>query len=50
MGRTKIGNLLLAVWLILTGLFVVTNLSIPSRDVVMGVLALLAGVFLVLGR
>ncbi len=46
----KIGNLVLAIWFILTGLFAVTNLSIPSRDVVMGVLALLAGVFLILGR
>ncbi len=48
--RMKVGNLLLAIWLILTGVFVLTNLSIPSRDVVMGVLALLAGVFLILGR
>ncbi len=50
MMRMKVGNLLLAIWLILTGVFVLTNLSIPSRDVVMGVLALLAGVFLILGR
>ena len=50
MNRMKVGNLLLAIWLILTGLFALTNLSIPSREVVMGVLALVAGIFLVLGR
>ncbi len=50
MMRMKIGNLLLAIWLIVTGLMAVTNLAIPSREIVMGVLALLAGIFLILGR
>ena len=50
MMRMKLGNLLLAIWLLLTGLTTVTNISLSSRDVVMGVVALLAGVFLILGR
>ena len=50
MMRMKLGNLLLAIWLLLTGLTTVTNISFSSRDVVMGVIALLAGVFLILGR
>jgi len=50
MMRMKLGNLLLAIWLLLTGLTTVTNISFSSRDVVVGVIALLAGVFLILGR
>ena len=50
MMRMKLGNLLLAIWLVLTGLTAVTNISFSSRDVVMGVIALAAGVFLFLGR
>lgn len=46
----NIGFLLLAIWLILTGLSAFTRLAFPSRDRVMGALALLAGIFLILGR
>jgi hypothetical protein len=46
----RIGSLLLGIWLVLTGLLALTNLSIPSREVVMAVLALLAGLFLLAGR
>ena len=48
--RMKLGNLLLAVWLLLTGLTAVTNITFSSRDLIMGVLALAAGVLLLLGR
>ena len=45
-----IGILLLAIWLILTGLTAFVRLAFPGRDRVMAVVALLAGVFLLLGR
>ena len=44
----NLGILFLAVWLIITGLLGVATIPIPS--VVMAVLALLAGVLLLLGR
>ncbi|HEU5298436.1 MAG TPA: hypothetical protein VFW08_02980 [bacterium] len=46
----NIGILLLAIWLILTGLSGFTRLAFPARDRVMGALALLAGIFLILNR
>ena len=47
----NIGMLLLAIWLILTGLFVlVPRLSFSSEGTVMAVLAIVAGVFILLGR
>lgn len=46
----NIGILLLAIWLILTGLATFVKINFPSQSTVMGVLALLAGVFLLLGR
>lgn len=48
--RMKLGNLLLAVWLVVTGLTAVTNITFSSRDLIMGVLALAAGILLLLGR
>jgi len=42
------GSILLAIWLILTGLMQLTSLAIPP--VVMAVLALAAGVLTLLGR
>lgn len=44
------GLLVLAVWLILTGLIPFLRISIPERDVVMAVLALVAGVLILVGR
>jgi hypothetical protein len=47
-GVVSIGMLLLALWLILTGLSSLVSLPIPSR--ITGVLALLAGILLLIGR
>lgn len=46
----NIGMLLLAIWLILTGLMGLLGLSIPSSALVMGLLALVAGIAILLGR
>ncbi len=45
-----IGNLLLAAWLILSGLKAVTDLHFQYDYMILGVLAIVAGVFLVLRR
>lgn len=45
-----IGTLLLAVWLIVTGLMAFVSFSFPSRDKVMAAIALVAGIFILLGR
>jgi putative effector of murein hydrolase LrgA (UPF0299 family) len=47
-GVVSIGMILLALWLILTGLSSLVRFPIPSP--VTGVLALLAGIFLLIGR
>jgi hypothetical protein len=44
----NLGSIVLAVWLILTGLMLLTSIAIPP--VVMGVLALVAGVLFLLSR
>ena len=44
----NIGFLLLAIWLILTGLF--SLLSVGGMGVLMALLAIAAGVFILLGR
>jgi uncharacterized membrane protein HdeD (DUF308 family) len=44
----NIGMLLLAVYLILMGLVYLTTFAIPS--VILGIFALLAGIFIILGR
>lgn len=46
----NIGMLLLAVWLILTGLIPLLSLSVAGLGTLMAVLAIAAGVFLLLGR
>jgi uncharacterized membrane protein HdeD (DUF308 family) len=47
----NIGNLLLAIWLILTGLKTVFSFSLTNHDgMVLGILAIVAGVLLVLRR
>jgi hypothetical protein len=51
MNVTKnIGMLLLAVWLILTGLLPLLNVGFSGMGTVMSVLAIAAGVLIVIGR
>ena len=45
-----LGMLLLAIWLILTGLAAFVNLNFPGRDKVMGAIAIIAGILLLIGR
>ena len=47
---TNIGMLLLAVWLILTGLIPLLNFSFTGLGTVMAVLAIASGVLIVVGR
>ncbi len=42
--------LLLGIWLILTGLMQVITLPIPEMGFLMAVLAIVAGIFILLGR
>jgi hypothetical protein len=44
------GMLLLALWLILTGLIPLLNLSFSGLGTVMSILALAAGILIVVGR
>lgn len=46
----NIGMLLLAVWLFLTGLVPLLNLSFSGLSTVMAILAIAAGVLIVVGR
>ena len=46
----NIGMLLLAVWLILTGLIPLLNLSFSGLGTVMALLAIAAGILIVVGR
>jgi hypothetical protein len=48
MSVVSIGMLLLALWLVLAGLSSLVRLAIPSQ--VMGILALVAGILLLVGR
>jgi hypothetical protein len=48
--KRNIGVLLLAVWLILTGLIPLISLSFAYLSTGMAVLAIVAGVLLVMGR
>jgi hypothetical protein len=51
MNVTKnIGMLLLAVWLILTGLLPLLNVGFSGMGTVMAVLAIAAGILIVIGR
>ena len=44
----KLGVLLLSIWLIVSGLFPLLNLDLPSVDLILGVLAAAAGILLLL--
>jgi hypothetical protein len=46
----SIGMLLLSIWLILTGLLEVVNFSFTGLGIIMAILAIAAGVFILLGR
>jgi hypothetical protein len=46
----NIGMLLLAIWLILTGVFTLTHLSFSGEGTAMAILAIVAGVFILIGR
>ncbi len=46
----KLGWVLLGVWLVLFGLTGLVQINIPSRHEIMGILALLAGLFILLNR
>jgi hypothetical protein len=46
----NIGMLLLAIWLILYGLIALFSLSFSGLGVIMGLLAIAAGIFILLGR
>jgi hypothetical protein len=46
----KIGVVLLAIWLVLTGFLAVTNFRFEQEHFVMGILAIAAGIFLALDR
>ena len=46
----SIGMILLAVWLILHGLVTLTNLHFTGLPIILGILALVAGILLLLGK
>ena len=46
----NIGLLLLSIWLIVTGLISLLNFSFAGLPVIMAILAIAAGVFILLGR
>jgi hypothetical protein len=46
----NLGMLLLAIWLILTGLMPLLNLSFQGVGTIMAILAIAAGVLLLVGR
>jgi hypothetical protein len=46
----SIGMLLLSIWLILTGLIALLKFSFTGLDIIMAILAIAAGVFILIGR
>ena len=46
----NIGMLLLAIWLILTGLVALFSLSFEGLGLIMGLLAIVSGIFILMGR
>ena len=44
------GGIALAVWLLLRGLDYLTDLSVPYFGVIMGILALIAGILIIAGK
>ena len=50
LGTSNLGMLLLGIWLILTGLLPFINISFANMGLILAVLALAAGVLILLGR
>ena len=50
MGNKNLGMLFLAIWLIVTGLTQVVSIPIPSIGIIQAILAIAAGVLLLLSR
>ncbi len=48
--KRSLGMILLGIWLVLTGLVDLVDFSVGGLGVIMGLLALLAGVLILLGR
>ena len=48
--KKNFGMLLLGIWLALTGLHHLVNLSFSGLDAILAVVALIAGVLIILGR
>ena len=46
----NMGFLLLSIWLIVTGVSKFMAIPVPSLDVIMGALAIAAGVFILMGK
>jgi hypothetical protein len=46
----NLGMLLLGIWLILTGLLPLINLNFPASGTILALLAIAAGVLILLGR
>jgi len=46
----NIGMLLLSIWLILYGLIALFSLSFTGLGIIMGLLAIAAGIFILIGR
>ncbi len=50
LARNNLGFLLLAIWLILTGLLPLLSISFPAAGTLMSLLAIAAGVLILMGR
>ncbi len=48
--KRNVGMLLLAIWLILTGLFSLFSIGFAGEGVIMGILALASGILILMGR
>lgn len=48
--KKGLGTFLLAIWLIVTGLLQLISIPIPGLSIIMAILALAAGVLLLLGK
>ena len=50
MANRSWGVILLSLWLIITGALVITNLTITAAPIILAVLAIVAGIALLLGK
>ncbi len=46
----RIGIILLSIWLILTGLIVLVKINVPAAGIILPILALAAGIMLLVGQ